>query len=82
MTIEEYFYLDHYLEHYSIIFHNHKMIPLVEKIIKYMDFLFMNKRIVSFEDGKEMVEYFYNKALPFDCWSKPTFRIDEPIPFA
>ena len=63
MTIEEYFYLDHYLEHYAIIFGK-------------------NTEQISFEEGKGKVEYFYNKAQPFDSWSKPTFRIDEPKPFA
>jgi hypothetical protein len=58
------------------------MRTLVDDIIKYMDFLFMNKHIISFKDGKEKVEYFYSKVKPFDYWSKPTFRIDEPKPFA
>lgn len=82
MTIEEYFYLEHYLEHYSIIFHNHNMKTLVEEVVDYLSYLFKNTDNVSFDVGRAKVEHFYNKAHEFDYWSKPTFRIDEPKPFA
>ena len=82
MTTEEYFYLDHYLEHYAIIFGNNDMKSLFNEVDEYQYFLFKNTEQISFEEGKSKVEYFYNKALPFDCWSKPTFSIDEPKPFA
>lgn len=82
MTIEEYFYLDHYLEHYSIIFGNHQMKDLFDELSDYRYFLFKNTEQISFDEGKIKVEYFYNKAKNSDYWSKPTFRIDEPKPFA
>ena len=82
MTIEEYFYLDHYLEHYAIIFGNNDMKSLFNEVDEYQYFLFKNTEQISFEEGKGKVEYFYNKAQPFDSCSKPTFRIDEPKPFA
>ena len=82
MTIEEYFYLEHYLEHYSIIFGNHQMKALFDELSDYRYFLFKNMDNMSFDEGKNKVEYFYNKAQPFDYWSKPTFKIDDPKPFA
>lgn len=82
MTTEEYFYLDHYLEHYAIIFGNNDMKSLFNEVDEYQYFLFKNRHNMPFEEGKSKVEYFYNKAQPFDYWSKPTFRIDEPKPFA
>ena len=82
MTTEDFFYLEHYLTHYSIIFHNHKMKSLLDEVIDYDYFLFKNRHNMSFEEGKSKVEYFYNKARPFDYWPKPTFRIDDPKPFA
>lgn len=82
MTIEEYFYLEHYLEHYSIIFGNHQMKDLFNELSDYRYLLFKNLENISFYKGKEKVEYFYSKAQKFDYWSKPTFRIDEPKPFA
>ena len=82
MTTEEYFYLDHYLEHYAIIFGNNDMKSLFNEVDEYQYFLFKNTEQISFEEGKSKVEYFYNKAQPFEYWSKPTFRIDEPKPFA
>ena len=82
MTTEEYFYLDHYLEHYAIIFGNNDMKSLFNEVDEYQYFLFKNTEQISFEEGKGKVEYFYNKVQPFDSWSKPTFRIDEPKPFA
>lgn len=82
MTTEEYFYLDHYLEHYAIIFGNNDMKSLFNEVGEYQYFLFKNTEQISFEEGKSKVEYFYNKAQPFEYWSKPTFRIDEPKPFA
>ncbi len=82
MTTEEYFYLDHYLEHYAIIFGNNDVKSLFNEVDEYQYFLFKNTEQISFEEGKSKVEYFYNKAKAFDYWSKPTFRIDEPKPFA
>lgn len=82
MTIEEYFYLDHYLEHYAIIFGNNDMKSLFNEVDEYQYFLFTNRHKMPFDEGKNQVEYFYNKAKAFDYWSKPTFRIDEPKPFA
>lgn len=82
MTTEEYFYLEHYLEHYSIIFHNHKMRTMVDEVVDYLSYLFKNTDNVSFDVGRAKVEYFYNKAHEFDYWPKPTFRINEPKPFA
>lgn len=82
MTTEEYFYLEHYLEHYSIIFGNNNMKSLFNELDSYRYFLFKNTEQISFNDGKSKVEYYYQKAQPFEYWSKPTFRIDEPKPFA
>lgn len=82
MTTEEYFYLDHYLEHYAIIFGNNDMKSLFNEVDEYQYFLFKNTEQISFEEGKSKVEYFYNKAQPFEYWPKPTFRINEPKPFA
>jgi hypothetical protein len=82
MTTEEYFYLEHYLTHYSIIFGNNNMKSLFKELEDYHYFLFKNTEQISFEEGKSKVEYFYNKAQPFDYWPKPTFRIDDPKPFA
>ena len=82
MTTEEYFYLEHYLEHYSIIFGNHQKKELFDELSDYRYFLFINSEKISFDEGKSKVEYFYHKAQPFEYWSKPTFRIDEPKPFA
>lgn len=82
MTTEEYFYLDHYLEHYAIIFGNNDMKSLFNEVGEYHYFLFKNTEQISFEEGKSQVEYFYNKAQPFEYWPKPTFRIDDPKPFA
>ena len=82
MTTEEYFYLDHYLEHYAIIFGNNDMKSLFNEVDEYQYFLFKNMDAMPFNDGRTKVEYFYSKAQPFDYWSKPTFRIDEPKPFA
>ncbi len=82
MTIEEYFYLEHYLEHYAIIFGNNDMKSLFNEVDEYHYFLFKNTEQISFEEDKSKVEYFYNKAQPFEYWPKPTFRIDDPKPFA
>ncbi|MDD7439230.1 hypothetical protein [Prevotellamassilia timonensis] len=82
MTTEEYFYLEHYLTHYSIIFGNNNMKSLFKELDDYDYFLFKNRHNMPFEEGKSKVEYFYNKAQPFDYWPKPTFRIDDPKPFA
>lgn len=82
MTTEEYFYLEHYIEHYSIIFGNHQMKDLFDELSDYRYFLFTNRHKMPFDEGRNQVEFFYNKAKEFDYWSKPTFRIDEPIPFA
>lgn len=82
MTTEEYFYLEHYLEHYSIIFGNNNMKSLFNELDSYRYFLFKNTEQISFNDGKSKVEYYYQKAQPFEYWSKPTFRINEPKPFA
>ena len=82
MTIEEYFYLEHYLEHYGIIFGNNNMKSLFKELDDYLYFLFKNLEDISFNEGKERVEYFYSKAKEYDYWSKPTFRINEPKPFA
>lgn len=82
MTTEEYFYLEHYLEHYSIIFGSHQIKDLFNEISDYRYFLFKNTEQISFADGKSKVEYFYHKAQPFEYWSKPTFIINESKPFA
>ncbi len=62
MTTEEYFYLEHYLEHYSIIFGNHQMKDLFNELSDYRYLLFKNLENISFNEGKERVEYFYSKA--------------------
>ena len=82
MTTEEYFYLEHYLEHYSIIFYNNKMSTLVDEIIDYISYLFRSTDSIPFEEGIKKLKYCYKKAQRFDYWSKPTFKIDKPIPFA
>lgn len=82
MTTEEYFYLEHYLEHYSIIFGNHQMKDLFNELSDYRYFLFKNRHNIPFNDGKNKVIYYYDKAQKNDYWSKPTFRIDKPKPFA
>lgn len=58
------------------------MKSLFKELDDYDYFLFKNMEQISFEKGKSKVEYFYNKAQPFDYWPKPTFRIDDPKPFA
>ena len=82
MTTEEYFYLEHYLEHYSIIFGNHQMKDSFNELSDYRYLIFKNRHNMPFDEGKSKVEYFCNKAQPFDYWPKPTFRIDDPKPFA
>lgn len=58
------------------------MKSLFKELDDYDYFLFKNMEQISFEEGKSKVEYFCNKAQPFDYWPKPTFRIDDPKPFA
>ena len=58
------------------------MKSLFNELDSYRYFLFKNTEQISFNDGKSKVEYYYQKAQPFEYWSKPTFRINEPKPFA